>query len=253
MSENLSFVITGAGSYLGRALAEFLSTDESTSLVLTSHHQCDFKYLGQTERILHCPNIDLTEEQDVAELCRRVNSFFKNRFHVINCAGYFPGYKRLSTLSLAEARRVYEGNVLTLYSVAKELLPLMKARGGGHFMAFSSHTVYQSYPLMAAFTSAKAAVESLIQCIAYEYSKDHIIANTLALATLATEVEKSLKPYGDHANWLQPLQVCQLIRELVEAPFSIMNGNTIHVFNHSESYFHQSYYDRIHSENDDER
>jgi len=47
---------------------------------------------------------------------------------------------------------------------------------------------------MAAFTSAKAACECLIKCIANEYSQYGIIANAIALSTILTpKVKKSKK------------------------------------------------------------
>jgi len=248
MSKNLSFVITGAGGDLGRSLAEFLIADTDVSLVLTTHREHDFAELQKTGRVCYCPNLDLTNEKHLAKLAAEVATFFKTRFHVVNCVGYFPGYKPLVEIGVSQARRVLENNLLTVYGVASALLPLMQSRRGGHFLAFSSHTDYQSYPLMAAFTSAKAGLESLVRSIAHEYSKDGVVANTLAVATLATDLEKALKPLGDHENWLQLSQVCRLIRQLIESPFSVMNGNTIHLYNHSESFFHQSYFERISSE-----
>lgn len=248
MSKNLSFVITAAGSDLGRSLAEFLLQDSDTSLLLTTRREYDFRKLEETGRVLHCANLDLTNEQNISTLTSEADRFFKTGFHVVNCVGNFPGYKSLQDVGVSEASQIFNSNVLTVYAAAHALLPLMQIRGGGHFIAFSSHTDYQCYPLMATFTSAKAAVESLIQSIAHEYSKHNIIANTLALATLATETEMKLKPHGDHANWLQLAQVCSLIRELVQSPFSIMNGNTLHLYNHSDSFFHQSYFERISQE-----
>lgn len=248
MSQNLSFVITGAGGDLGRSLSEFLVAEAEVRLFLTTHGEHDFGKLEKSRRVRYCPNLDLTDEQDLATLAREVDKYLKTRFHVLNCVGYFPGYKPLAEIKVPEAQRVFESNLLTVYGVAGALLPLMRARKGGHFIAFSSHTDYQSYPLMAAFTAAKAGLESLIRSIAHEYSKDKITANTLAVATLATDLEKKLKPLGDHENWLQLSQVCNLVRKLVESPFSTVNGNTIHVYNHSESFFHQSYFDRISSE-----
>lgn len=248
MSQNLSFVITGAGGDLGRSLSEFLIAEPEVRLILTTHGEHDFVDLQKTGHVRYCPNLDLTDEQDLATLATEVDRTFKSRFHVINCVGYFPGYKPLVQVTVPEARRVFERNVLTVYGVAVALLPLMQARKGGHFLAFSSHTNYQTYPLMAAFTSAKGGLENLIRSIAHEYSKHNVIANTLAVATLATDLEKKMKPLGDHENWLQLSQVCSLVRKLIESPFSIMNGNTIHLYNHSESFFHQSYFDRISSE-----
>ena len=245
MSENLSFVITGASSELGLALSSSLLKESGVSLLLTSRRDLDAPAAEAGHRVLLSPGLDLADASSAAELRARSEQFFEGPFHVVNCVGYFPGYKGIDEIGPDVARAVYESNVLAVYAAAHALLPLMRRRGGGHFITFSSHTDYQCYPLMAAFTSAKSAVESLTRSIAHEFSRDGVVANTLALATLATEAERRLKPSGDQENWLQLPQVCGVIRELVTSPFSVVNGNTIHLYNHSESYFHQSYFKRI--------
>jgi len=166
-------------------------------------------------------------------------------FHVINCVGYFTEYRAICETPVDEARRIFESNVLALYSTAKTLLPIMGSNGGGHFIAFSTHAVTESYPLMAAFTAAKAAVDSLVQSIANEHSKDRIIANALAIATLNSPRERSLRPSADNSDWLQVEQIVQFVEHTMQTPFGIMNGNTIHLFNYSDSFFHQSYFDRL--------
>jgi len=88
-------------------------------------------------------------------------------------------------------------------------------------------------------------VESLIQGISNEYLHQGIIANTIALATLDTKEERIIKPNGDPPNWLKMNEVCTLVDNFIANSNGLFNGNIIHAYKHSETYFGQSYFDRI--------
>jgi len=246
MTEQQSFVITGANSFLGRTFAEYLSKNDNYKVFLTSRSEYDFSNLTKNKNVSCLQGIDLTVETDVEKLCDAVNEFMPEKFHIINCLGYFPGYESIENISISEAKKVFDGNILALYSIANKFIPMMSKRNGGHFIAFSTHTSYQHYPKMVAFTAAKSAVESLIKGIANEYLDKRINANTIALATLLTEVEQKMKPNGDFKNWLDTNEVCQFVEHLILQPNNeLLSGNVIHIYKHSDSYFKQSYFDRI--------
>lgn len=245
MAEQHSFVITGSNSFLGRAFAKMLSKNEDYKVFLTSRSKFNFNGLLKKKNVSYLPKIDLTVESDVEKLAAAINDFLPDSFHVINCLGYFPGYETIEEINITTAKNVFDSNVLALYSVANKLLPLMCKRKGGHFIGFSTHTSYQHYPKMVAFTAAKAAVESLIRGIANEYFEKGINANTIALATLLTETELKMKPKGDSKNWLNTDEVCEFVENIILQPSKLISGNVIHIYKYSESYFHQSYFDRI--------
>jgi short-subunit dehydrogenase len=121
----------------------------------------------------------------------------------------------------------------------------MSERGGGHFIGFSMHTAYQHYPYMAIFSAAKIALESLIKGISNEYLQKGIFANVISLATLLTETEKRIKPYGDYPNWLQTEEVCGIVDNLIKHSDGLLNGNVIHAYKYSSTYFGESYRERI--------
>lgn len=245
MADQNSFVITGANSYLGRAFAKMLTKNDEYKVFLTSRKKFNFNELLKKNNVSYLSGIDLTVEQDAQKFADAVNDFLPDKFNVINCLGYFPGYATIEAKKIEDAKKVFNSNVIALYGVANKLLPLMRKRNGGHFIGFSTHTSYQHYPKMVAFTASKTAVESLIKGIANEYLKNGIIANTFALATLLTETELALKPNGDSEKWLITDEVCELVTSTILKSSKLINGNVIQVYKHSDSYFNQSYFDRI--------
>jgi NAD(P)-dependent dehydrogenase (short-subunit alcohol dehydrogenase family) len=221
-----------------------LSKVPGNKVFTTSRGPSEFDNLSAANH-QHLPGIDLLQSEDMTRLTSSIDQWADGPFQIVNCVGYFPGYKTICDTSVEEARRVFESNILTLYATANSLLPIMQSKGGGHFIAFSSHAVTQSYPLMAAFTAAKASVDSLVQSIANKFSKHGIVANALAIATLDSPKERDLRPVADTADWLKVTQIVRLVEQIVQAPFGIMNGNTVHLYNYSDSFFHKSYFERL--------
>jgi 3-oxoacyl-[acyl-carrier protein] reductase len=240
-----AFLITGASSYLGMTLGRILSQNDRNRLLLTSRRPPGPARGIKNKHVHYLHGVDLSQEEGLSTLARAADDYFPGKFHIVNCLGFFPGYEPMEQLPFGDARKVFESNVVALYGVAHYLLPLMCKRKGGHFIGFSSHINYQHYPHIVAYCAAKAAVESMICGIANEYLSRGIIANTIALSTMYTETERKMKPQGDRQNWLKPEAVSRFIQDLVLQPAALVNGNVIHLYKYSDSYFHQSYFDRI--------
>jgi NAD(P)-dependent dehydrogenase (short-subunit alcohol dehydrogenase family) len=88
-------------------------------------------------------------------------------------------------------------------------------------------------------------LEQLVKQIANEYSQNDICANAIALATMMTNAELNLKPFGDHQHWLKPEEVAEFVVSMIRADTRILNGNVHDLFHYSDSYFHDSYFQRV--------
>ncbi len=241
-----NYFITGANSPLGKAIVDRLIKNPSNRLLLTSYKKSeDLKNLIDGTRVGYISGINLLNKKDLILLKQKVTNFFKSNFNVINCTGYYLGQEPFEKTSIDEAKKIFDGNFLTVYNTAYTLLPLMKLRGGGHFILFGCNSVVYNYPWMAAFTAAKTALQSLATSLAHEYAEDNIHINTLRLATLQTPRELTTKPYGDQKNWINPYDIAELIESLTQGPFSLINGAAIDLYKPSPLYYHQSYFDRI--------
>jgi NAD(P)-dependent dehydrogenase (short-subunit alcohol dehydrogenase family) len=244
MYQRKAYVIAGSNGYLGRAMVEEFASVPEALLLLTCRQKNFLLPNTENNRMFVVPGLDMSRSTDAAMLAAEVERVIQGPFDVINCIGSFPGYNPIIEINGDEALEVHKNNYISVYNLAHVLLPLIKRRGGGQFVTFTSHSRYQAYPNMAAFDSAKAAAEQLIRHIANEMSKDGVVANAFALATLATEEEFRLKPHGDHEHWLCPAEVAKQVHHLLKAPNRMINGNVIQLYNYSRSYFHMSYFDR---------
>jgi NAD(P)-dependent dehydrogenase (short-subunit alcohol dehydrogenase family) len=236
-------LITGASSHLGQALVN-IAISRGHSVIACSRREVSAA-VDPAQALARLGGLDLCQDRALAIMRDKVGEQFSGPFSVINCMGHFPGYVDIAELSQTGARQVMESNFLSLYGVANVLLPLMLQYGGGEFISFSAHSQYQCYPKMAAFNSAKAAVEALTVSLSNEYLRFGVRANCFALATMLTPEEQQMKPKGDHERWLLPAEVALRTIEHLERADPIVSGNVIQLFKHSESYFGQSYLSRI--------
>ncbi len=242
MSSISSIVVTGAAGFLGRSITQ-AAIDRGWAVLVATRNT--LSPLPGSEKVFHVDG-DLSTMSGARRLADAVRAYLGDQqFAVANCVGSFPGYRGILDIDGDQAEAVFRSNLLTVYNTAHVLLPLMRQSGGGRFLAFTSHSRYQAYPLMAAFDAAKAALVQLVRHIANEESRNGVVANAVALATLLTDAERRLKPHGDHNAWLRPDQVAEFVFWLLQSPGTLMNGNEVHLFNYSDSYFQRSYYERI--------
>lgn len=233
-----NYLITGANSEIGQALAEHL-TAKGHNLLLVSRSakrvETELDWLD---------GIDLTREADLARLEAEIEKRFTGQFSVVHSVGDFWTHKSITNTSFSEAISQIQSHYITLYGVMKTVIPVMQKTGGGKIFAFSCNSVKYNYPDMAAFTSAKAAVECLIKCIANEQSKYNIVSNAFALPSIRTRSVIETKPQEFCDNYVTLEELVNCLEHVMECISPLTNGNIISLFKYSDSFYHKGYYER---------
>ncbi len=92
---------------------------------------------------------------------------------VVNCVNQmFIG--RVEEASVDEVRSLYDTNVFGVLRVCKEVVPVMRAQGGGTIVNMSSLGGLLAVPTMSAYTSAKFALEAMSEALYHEVRSDGI-------------------------------------------------------------------------------
>lgn len=247
MSENIVYVVTGSTGPLGGAFLDLIDAPESHVLAV-AHRQSLPRLPRSVQVIDDCDLTNYREVKKVRDYLEGNDSYASSEIRVINCAGKFPYPEYLGETDPDAFADTLNSNVLSVFNIARVILPLMAQRRGGKFVSFTSHTTAHAFPFMGAFNAAKAAVESLTRTIANEYGEFGVVAMSFALATLDTPAERKLKPNGDVENWIKPSEAASYVLHTLNAQPTVQNGNNIHLYKHSKSFFHDSYYKRIERE-----
>jgi len=240
-SHGEQIILTGGSSEIGTAILRRLKASGTARVITTSNTK---PITVSDSKWCLLRGVDLTQDAHLAQLRREVENLFTGPFSIIHSVGQFWEHKPLDRTPLSEAREMMLSHYFTLFGLAHSLLPLAAKRGGARIVAFSCNSVAYNYPEMAAFTSAKAAVESLVKCIANEWSKDGIVANALALPTIRTDAVLGLKPNGDHQNYITPDELAEVVLNVVHGASQYMNGNVIKLVKHSPTFYHEAYFSR---------
>lgn len=235
-----NYVITGANSEIGIALTHHLQKKGHKVLLISRSPLT----LDPKENLSWIDGIDLTSEDKLKQAAQKVAQSYQEPFNLIHSVGDFWAHKSITNTRFEEARSLILSHYLTLFGVAKYLIPIMRQNGGGRIIAFSCNSVKYNYPDMAAFTSSKAAVECLIKCIANEQSQYGITANAFALPSIATEHVKATKPKEYWGQYVTLDELTDCIEATIENLSSLVNGTVINLFKYSWSFYHSSYYNR---------
>lgn len=235
-----NFIITGANSDIGKALVANLSRNKDNKILAISRSKIATSLSDNVECF---DNIDLNSEDDLVLISEKVKSIFSDKFVLIHSVGNFWHHKTMTNTRYDEATSMMDSHYNTLYGCIKYLLPIFKEFNGGKIIAFSCNSVGFNYPEMAAFTSAKAAVEALIKCTANENSKFGVIANAIALSTIKTEKVISSKLEKYHSQYITEEELLEVVDNLINAS-PLINGNIIKILKYSEYFYNEGYFQR---------
>jgi NADP-dependent 3-hydroxy acid dehydrogenase YdfG len=242
-----SFLITGATSGLGKALAIKIAREYGDSCKMIMISRSFNKELDslRSDKIKYIPGIDLLDISPNDAVSKQIDAFFIEPFVLIHSAGDFWDHVPFLSVNTKRAKDMMDSHYGTLYNVLQSVLPIMVKKGGGKILTFSCNATVYNFPNMLPFTAAKAAVDATIKCIAHEYANRNIVANSIALSSLQTEQNKDSKPFGDYYNYLDLEEISQTVIEIADLSNNLANGNVINCYKYSDSYYNQGYFERI--------
>jgi NAD(P)-dependent dehydrogenase (short-subunit alcohol dehydrogenase family) len=162
----LVWLITGASSGLGRALAE-AALDAGHRVVATARDPQSVADLERPGRAV-AARLDVTRPDDARAAVAAAAEAFGHVDVVVNNAGYglFGAFEELDD---AELRRQFDTNVFGAMNVLRAALPHLRDRRSGHIVQMSS--LEGVAPILAgetAYATTKFAVEGLCEALARE-------------------------------------------------------------------------------------
>lgn len=120
----------------------------------------------QEQAIIRLP-LDVTDAQSVADFARQALSVSPQVDAMVYCAGLLVLGASEET-DFEEYRRVMDTNFLGMTRMVNAALPLMRARGAGKLVLFSSINGLLGVPFQGAYTASKHAIEGYAECLAME-------------------------------------------------------------------------------------
>jgi meso-butanediol dehydrogenase/(S,S)-butanediol dehydrogenase/diacetyl reductase len=174
-------VVTGAGSGLGRAIAEAFAR-EGAHVFVTDRDEPKARETAEAigaEKGAATPfRADVTSPDDVANLLKAVGKAFGKLHILVNNAG-ITQRADFRHQTDDEWREIVDVNLHGTVRCAREALALLRAAKGASIINLSSIMGHRHIRQLSAYSTTKAAIASLSRSMAVEYAPFDIRVNYL--------------------------------------------------------------------------
>ncbi len=222
----MNVIITGASRGIGFELIQQFLKNNATVFCLTRNIE-PLKPLANAN--LHIYSTDLSSVESMNEALDVIKQKVKQVDVVVHNAGSLVN-KPFETIAYAELERVYKVNVFAPFYLTQQLIGVLGKEKRSHVITISSMGGFQGsakFPGLSAYSSSKAAIAGLTECLAEELKEKNISVNCLAIGAVQTEMLAEAFP-GYKAP-LSPLQMAEYIYDFAIKGHQYYNGKILPV------------------------
>jgi NAD(P)-dependent dehydrogenase (short-subunit alcohol dehydrogenase family) len=193
-------VVTGAGSGIGRAVAELLAEEGARVAAVDEHEEAALaveRAIGAVGGSARGFGADVTDEEAVERTTMAITTDWGGIDVLVTCAGISVGGTVTATPP-GVWDRVFQVNVRGTYLWIKAVLPSMTARRRGSIITVGSQLALAGGRGNASYIASKAAVIALTRTVALDHAADGIRANVLIPGAIQTPMlERSFARQAD--------------------------------------------------------
>jgi short-subunit dehydrogenase len=231
----MNIIVTGASRGIGYELVKLLSSDSKNTIIAISRNTQKLKKLkGDCLSNNVLSNVipvvcDLSGNNAIESLISEITKHVKSINILINNAGAIVN-KPFADISTIDLEYVYNVNVFSVIRLIQGIMPIMDAKQKSHIVNISSMGGFQSsakFAGLSAYSSSKAALACLTECLAEEFKEKNIAFNCLALGAVQTEM--LMEAFPGYKAPLSADKMAAFIADFSLNAHQYMNGKIIPV------------------------
>ncbi len=232
----MNILVTGASRGIGFEIVRQFAKDPDNNIIAIARDITLLESLNEicvkeSNNDIHIYCVDFLSSSFANDL-KKVLS--ENNLHfdiVINNAGFLINKEFTETLYV-DIQDVYKVNVFAPMVLLQNIIPSLDDSRMCHIVNIGSMGGYQGsskFPGLSVYSSSKAALANLTECLAEEYKEKNIKINCLALGSVQTEMLNSAFP-GYKAQ-VKPQEMAKYIVQFSQQKPVYINGKVIPVSN----------------------
>jgi len=231
----MNIIVTGASRGIGYEIAKNIIVSNDYTVFAVARNKENLYKLKEECLKLNPKGVvipvvcDLYKENEIEKLVEEIKKHTQKIDVLINNAGALVN-KTFETINAVDLHYVLKVNFLAPFHLLQLIIPLMGKETKSHVVNIGSMGGFQGsakFPGLSAYSSSKAAMACLTECLAQEYKNKNISFNCLALGAAQTEMLEEAFP-----GYKAPLSAAEMADFI--AYFSLhahhfMNGKIIPV------------------------
>jgi NAD(P)-dependent dehydrogenase (short-subunit alcohol dehydrogenase family) len=186
MSDRRVAIVTGASRGIGEATAWRLAA-AGWHVYATARNPDALKGLA-SERMTPVP-LDLNDDDSIQDCVQTVLTEAGRIDALVSNAGYSAS-GALELFDLDDVRKQFQTNVFGPLRMSQLVLPAMRAQGSGRIVHLGTVMGRVSFPLLGAYSSSKAALESLNDALRLEARRFGVRVVMVIPGTVRTEFDQ---------------------------------------------------------------
>jgi 3-oxoacyl-[acyl-carrier protein] reductase len=228
----MNILVTGASKGIGYEIVKQFAINPINNIVALSR---DIELLeklktickNEYNNVIHTYSIDflsISLKDNLSIILSKHDSHFDV---IINNAGYLINKPFIENTTI-DIHNTYQVNVFAPISILQTIIPCLDNNKLCHVINIGSMGGYQGsikFPGLSIYSSSKAALSNLTECLAEEYKEKNIKINCLALGSVQTEMLN--KAFPDYQAQVTAVQMAAYITEFSLKGTDYFNGKVI--------------------------
>lgn len=185
-------VITGAGSGIGKALAQRAASEGARGILVSDLNGDNAKAVAEEVGGIGLA-VDVSDEVQVVEMVARAESEYGHiDLYCSNAGIFFIDKGHAASTENEKWQKIWEVNVMAHIYASRAALPKMIDRGGGYFLITASAAGLLSQIGSATYSTTKHAAVGYAESLAISHGNDGIKVSVLCPQAVRTGMTESL-------------------------------------------------------------
>jgi 3-oxoacyl-[acyl-carrier protein] reductase len=212
-----NILVTGASRGIGKAISKAVAAAGANVIMAARDEKAlsslKEEIISNNGKAIYLPT-DLTKEEDIKTLFKKVEKDYGTLDVLINNAGFvIPG--ELVDFSIKDFDSLIDVNLRAVYLCCQHALKLMLPRGSGYIINISSVVGFKGYPKQTAYSATKHGVVGLSKALSAEVQKSGIRVSLVHPGGVDTDLVGKARPDLDKSVLMQPEDIAQRVMYLL--------------------------------------